>query len=406
MKNAQVQVGVGCLVACVLLGLSSPALAESQSYRVEGLHLERGPYVGSLELVQGERGLEIVRQVRYERGGTEELRGLGQRRGAKVRARLAVNVGASGALRGAQGSEVELRMLLEEDGRCRTRCLTKGSYVSRGQGALPGRELGPSEDLAPKGAGKGRKPGYLQSEYKRLRFIGKAFIKGVGDAREIEGNDPEQRALSDCYLVAAMIAIARTDPGVIRKAITSKPGGQYVVRLHGLGSWGRDVDVLVNDRFAVSTGKYKFRAYTASSDRETVGEQKLYELWPSLIEKAFAKHKGGYSEIEGGHSDGPFAWISGKKSSSYWTWHRSAKEVGDVINKANRKGYPICVGTKGNTGALGKKLNLTGNHAYVLWAVKGGRYQLYNPWKSNHPSRALTAAELKKVMTHVYVGEF
>lgn len=404
MDRAQLQ--VGSWVVFLALSLSATAAAESQRYRVEGLHLERGPYVGTLELTPGEQGLELVRKVRYQRGGSEELRGRGQRRGARIRARLELKVGASGALVGARGSEVELRMLVEPDGRCQTRCLTKGTYVSRGQGALPGRELGVLEDLAPKGAGKGRPPGYLQAEYERRRFKGKAFIKGAGDTREIEGNDPEQRALSDCYLVAAMIAIARTDPGVIRKAITSKPGGQYVVRLHGLGSWGRDADVLVNDRFPVSKGGFDFRAYTASSDRAKVGGETLYELWPSLIEKAYAKHKGGYPEIEGGHSDVPFAWISGKKSSSYWTWHRSAKEVGDVINKAYRKGYPICVGTKGNTGALGKKLNLTGNHAYVLWAVKGGRYQLYNPWKSSHPSRSLTAAELKKVMTHVYVGEF
>ncbi|MBL4849824.1 MAG: hypothetical protein JKY65_30215 [Planctomycetes bacterium] len=411
MTRTYVQISWGFTAGAVLgLVVTLPLFAaEREQFNVEGLDRARGPFVGQLELITEGSKLQVVRSVRFRDGGSETTSGVGRRQGNQIRASLQLAVGAEGALRGRSSKTVELRLRLDRSGRCQTRCLEGRSILSKGHGAHPGKELSFAADLGPKGATDGSKKSAkkLQSEHFLERFEGVPFVKGKGDAREIEGNDPEQGALGDCYLVAAMIAVARSDPKVIRRMITSKGGGKYSVKLSGLGSWGRDVSLTVDDTFpSTGKGRRKMLAYVSSTDRKTVRGTKFYELWPSLLEKAYATHKGSFAKIEGGHSDGPFEFISGKSASSYYTFFRNGKDIATLIRNARAKGYPICVGTKSDTGKLGRRLNVTGNHVYVLWGVKGGRYQLYNPWASSHPSRTVTAAEIQKLASHVYVGEF
>jgi hypothetical protein len=409
MTDSKTRVLLGFATGALLgLVMVLPAFAgETERFNVEGLDTARGPFVGQVELIPQGRDLQVVRTIRFRAGGKERLSGKGQRKGTRIRAQLLRAAGARGVLVGQASSQVELRLVVDRGGRCRTRCFNGARTLSRGHGALPGRELTFLSNLEPKGAGKAKKGDHLQREHFVERFEGVPFVRGKGDRVQIDGNDPEQGALGDCYLVAAMIAVARSDPGVIRRMITAGRGGKYTVRLHGLGSWGTDKVIALDDTFpSLGKGRMKNLAYASSSDRRTVKEKTLYELWPSLIEKAYAQHKGGFAKIKGGHSDGPFEFFSGKPASSYYTFFRSGSDLAKLIRNARAKGYPVCVGMKNDTGALGRKLSVTGCHVYVLWGVKGGRYQLYNPWQSGHPSRPVTASELGKLASHIYVGEF
>lgn len=413
MTSNALRIGMG-FAAGALLGLVvvAPAFA-SERFNVKGLDRVHGPYVGQIELTEAKGKLEVVRSIRFEKGGELQLRGAAERRGGQIRANLSLAAGAAGAIRGAEAGQVQLQVRLQ-GARCWTRCVEGEQVVARGHGAHPGQELIFAEDLGPKGVGKGKgkgkgkgnKKGQLQSEYEDHNFRGLAFIRGKGDAREIHPNDPEQGALGDCYLLAAMIAIAHTKPHMIRKLITSKEDGSFSVRLHGLSFWGGNVDIDVDDAFPTVTKKHPDFAYGGSSDTLVVKGKTYRELWPSLLEKAYAKHKGGYAKIEGGHSHVPFRFFSGKSGLSYQTFFRSAAGIKSILQNAKDKGYPICVGTKNDTGKLGKRTNLVGNHAYVVWRVKGGKFTLYNPWQRDHPNRAYTAAEIKKLTSHLYIGKF
>jgi hypothetical protein len=398
------------IVAGALLGalFALPALAtDSERYRMEGVDRTRGPFMGLVQLTAEGDSLRVVREVRFRNGDSERLSGVGNRSGGLLQAELARAVGAAGRLSGGQSSAIQLSLRLLERGFVESECREGGKAISRGHGErdvstprVGARQLDPA-DLGPKTAGR------LQSDYAVARFRGVPFVKGAKDTVQIDPNDPEQGALGDCYLVAAMIAVAKTDPGVIRRMITSRGGGNYTVRLKGLGGWGSTANVKINDRFpATGKGKAKLPAYVSSSDRQQKGSTKLFELWPSLIEKAYATNQGGFAKIVGGHSDGPFAFMSGKSSPSYQTWWRSTKEIQSLIDTARMKGHPVCVGMKNDTGKLGRRLSVVGCHVYVLWGKTGGRYQLYNPWQSSHPSRPVTATELGKLASHIYVGEF
>lgn len=409
MTSSALRIGLGFTTGAALgLALVAPAFA-SERFNVEGLDAVRGPYVGHIELSEARGKLEVVRSIRFEKGGELQLRGAAERRGAQIRARLSLGAGAAGTLRGESGSELQLQVRLE-GARCWTRCVEGEQVVARGQGAHPGQELTFADDLGPKGVGKGKpgkgKPGQLQGEHQVNAFRGLAFIRGKKDSREIHPNDPEQGGLGDCYLVAAMIAIAHTKPHLIRRLITTKKDGSFSVRLYGVAFWGGNVDVALDNTFPALGKKHPSFAYGSSSDTLVKEGQTYHELWPNLLEKAYAKHKGGYAKIEGGHSDVPFEFFSGKSASSYLTFFRSAAGIKTLITKSQAKGYPICVGTKSDTGKLGAQTNLVGGHAYVLWKVSGGRFTLYNPWQSSHPSRSYSAAEIKKLTSHVYVGEF
>jgi hypothetical protein len=420
MTNPYLKISLG-FAAGAFLGLATvaPLIADTERFEVEGLDKKRGPFVGHVDLTSSEGAkLQVVRTVVFSQGGSESLSGSGQRRGAEVRAQLLRATGATGALTGKKATELELQLLLNAKGRCQTRLVEGKSLISRGEGAHPGKALSFLADLGPKGATKDKK---LQSEHYVERFEGTPFVKGKGDKGQIDPNDPAQGALGDCYLIAAMIAVARTDPGVIRKMITTQGGGKYTVRLHGVGTWGGDVTVSLDDKFpSTGKGRMKMMAYVSSSDRKVTtktlttktkkGKTKtkttLYELWPSLIEKAYAKQQGGFAKIEGGHADNPFEFLSGKSATSYYPFFRTTNQINGLIRNAIKKGYPICVGMKNNVGKLGRKLNITGNHCYVLVAEKGGYFKLYNPWQSSHPTRSINASELRKLSTLIYIGEF
>lgn len=410
MTSNTLRIGLGFAAGAIMgLVVVAPAFA-GERFNVEGLDRVRGAFVGHIELNETQGKIEVLRSIRFQKGGTLQLRGTGQRRGEQLRVRFEALKGATDVLKGKEaGGDLQLQLRLSGS-RCWTRCLEGEQVVSRGHGAHPGQELTFAKDLGPKGVGTGKGAGKgagkLQAEHKVGTFSGLAFIKGKKDTREIHPNDPEQGGLGDCYLISAMIALARSKPYVIRRLIRTNDDGTYTVRLYGLGTWGGDVDVKLDSTFPAQGRNKNLFVYGSSSDTKVLDGETLYELWPSLIEKAYAKHRGSYSKIVGGHADVPFEFLSGESASSYLTFFRSTKAIATLIKNARAKGYPICVGTKGDTGKLGARVNVVGSHVYVLWAVKDGGYKLYNPWQSSHPSRALTAAELGKLTSHIYVGEF
>jgi hypothetical protein len=97
-------------------------------------------------------------------------------------------------------------------------------------------------------------------------------------------------------MLAALAAIARANPSLIRNMIKDNGDGTYNVTLYiqdNFWSSRSPKVVKVKSTFPANNGN---PAYSQIGDRGKKGP----ELWVMLIEKAYAMSKGGYDDIEGG----------------------------------------------------------------------------------------------------------
>jgi hypothetical protein len=166
---------------------------------------------------------------------------------------------------------------------------------------LPIRPRGVAFDLASSPAGLDNpnvQPPIGQGTWTEVQ--GPLFGPGGPAARDVaQGED------GDCYFLAALAELANRDPQIIRKAIQDKGDGTYVVTFHD----GQQLVKVAIDRKLPMKDGHLVNASRARSDA----------LWPELIEKAFAKWKGGYPAIGRGGFGGPaIAALTG------WTPHAEA----------------------------------------------------------------------------------
>jgi hypothetical protein len=139
----------------------------------------------------------------------------------------------------------------------------------------------------------------LRGEYRRVQN-GVAFLRGETDANAIDPDDVSQGALGDCYLLAAMMTIAQVDPGAIERLIRDNGDGTYDVTIYVIQDGRKTPRVVrVDDQFAF-VGRYSEAEYAKIGDNSGQGANRRNEIWPMLIEKAYAVVMGSYDAIQGG----------------------------------------------------------------------------------------------------------
>lgn len=382
MRNA-------ALATLALLTLASSALGD-ETYPVSGRHGEE-PYQGSVVLgpVEGDE-LQVTHLV-----GTTTLTGRGRRDGLFVRAEVQQTVGVSEALANL-GSTVEAGPPLQltfqtNDAATRWRVRVEGpqGLVITGQGAAA---------PLPETTGAARQ---------WVEFHGVPFVKAPEDDVDVHMNDPRQGQLGDCYFIAGMIAMARTRPDAIRSMIADQGDGSYEVTLRGARSFlyflPADVQVELDQRYpASSIGR---PVYAKLADEERVDGQVRYELWPMMLERAYAQHRGGYPAMENGWPGTVFA-LAGAKVSAHWAEHMTDDQLRAVLDRALEEGKPVSLGFgRKDLGETGNATHVVAHHAYVVTGSRDGGYVLYNPWGSSHPPRPITPAELRAMGPKIEVGD-
>lgn len=141
--------------------------------------------------------------------------------------------------------------------------------------------------------------------------------------------------------------------------------------------FGKFIDVVVDDQLPTKDGKELI--YNKSTDKN--------EFWSALLEKAYAKLYGGYSNIEGGFSSEAYEDFTGGVVEIYDLKHASVK-VFDFIKKSiNRNVFFMCAIM--NPNYHGGRSGLVDFHAYSITGAitiklspkkSVNLLRIYNPW--------------------------
>lgn len=203
----------------------------------------------------------------------------------------------------------------------------------------------------------------------------KLFVRGVGDNADISDNDVAQGMLGDCYLVAAMGEIAHQNPERIRQMIHDNGDGTYDVILFDEVQ-KKFVTVTVDNMFPTHGGR---PFYVQGGDQR--------ELWPMIIEKAYAKYFGNenYGNIEGGWPSIAMERLTGGKTTVY-----NGGSVSNFPLSIEDFGAHFSAGDAIAVGNVGGKVNhpdIVSKHAYYVVGVNvdNKTVTVQNPWGRKYP---------------------
>ncbi len=208
---------------------------------------------------------------------------------------------------------------------------------------------------------------------------GDLFTNGVS------ADDPLQGALGNCYLVSGLSSLAAVQPDVIKNAIQANADGTYTVTFHkdsffGLfGKSQKPITVTVDGDMPTKNGTGTI--YTHGRDSN--------ELWPMIIEKAYAQLDGGYQTVgKGGAPTTIWQALTGKSGAMTPNLVESSSKLWEKMSNALAEKRPVAAST---APAL-KNYEGTGlakGHVYAVLGLeeKDGQklVQLRNPWGKTEP---------------------
>ena len=190
---------------------------------------------------------------------------------------------------------------------------------------------------------------------------------------KIEFNDVNQGSLGDCYFLSAITALTEFPYLISEKFRTVKFNieGYYEMIFFFYFEWQI---VFVDDYFPYDPNNKNW-AYALPHKNE---------LWAMLIEKAWAKLNGGYSNAIGGIVSEPISCLTGFPTDYIVHNDYENDELFEKIENANKEGTIMSSASKGDEDI--EKKGLIMGHAYTLMKAKAWRerqlylIQLRNPW--------------------------
>lgn len=164
-------------------------------------------------------------------------------------------------------------------------------------------------------------------------------IGGDQSPKSPTGKDTAQGSLGDCFFIASMAAVANAAPGAITDMVKYDPKKKtYTVRFFeetGRGA-SKPVYIEVDGYLPTSAASRNDPAYAGDPGGK---------MWPAIIEKAYAKWKGGYDVIgEGGLGEEAMAEITGGKSTFKNPASMKEKDVIPYFQNAKKDGKAIYAG--------------------------------------------------------------
>lgn len=208
----------------------------------------------------------------------------------------------------------------------------------------------------------------------------------------IDLSDIKQGKIGNCYYLASLGAIAKASPSYLRKMITIyDEDGNSEGEFKNQTFLVRFFDSKKNERFVAIDNKFWFYENSLNPVYANFSSIKeSYEIWVMVLEKAWAKINGGYSNIVGSSSDSSFSKIQRKHDfgltlSGNYIDYKVINDFDDsklreLVSEKIRAKIPIVVYSKEKC----KSKNVVESHAYTLIGLKSGHFSLYNPHGENH----------------------
>ena len=191
----------------------------------------------------------------------------------------------------------------------------------------------------------------------------------------IEMADVSQGALGDCYFLTAISALSNY-PYLIKSLFRTdefNDTGYYEIILFIDGEWQV---VMVDDNFP----------YDPEIEDFAYAKPQNYEMWPMLLEKAWAKVNGGYAWINGGLVQEALVALTGFPSNIYKHIPNKQNELFETIQVGTAQKTIMSVGSRADESI--EKTGLVLGHAYTL--LEGKSYEnnnldidlikVRNPW--------------------------
>jgi hypothetical protein len=262
---------------------------------------------------------------------------------------------------------------------------------------------------------KGKSKG-ASGTYTYTKWSGKAFVKGAADKDEVDPNDIQQGDLGDCYLLAAMAAIARANPDAIRRLVSGpNADGTFNVTIYNDtgGLFKKEYTpkiVKVTPTFPTRGPKDSAPnapAFAERGDFDAAGGGP--ELWVMLIEKAYAMEEGGYQKIVGGYGAPAMERLTGQRSKTFDPSDYKDFQVLATIRTYLQSGWAVTASADWYVrDAYKKEARAKGiilEHEYAVVSVDEAKktIDLQNPWGDvmNAHIKALPIDDFRKYFREV-----
>ncbi|HSE43611.1 MAG TPA: C2 family cysteine protease [Acidobacteriota bacterium] len=219
-------------------------------------------------------------------------------------------------------------------------------------------------------------------------FDSPLFVQGSGDTNSVAMNDVDQGTLRNCWMMAPLAELAQKDPEAIKRMIQKNADGTYTVTFKEkiptpFGNLIVDRKVTVTADFP---GGKNGADHAQPGDKNALGQG---EIWPLIIEKAYAQYKGGYDKINANGNAGQFMEaITGRSSTEYAPL--SIFGIGYGFNRMRDDFNSGKTMTMLSRDTVSGKYGVVKDHYYAVQSVytdANGKQmvQLYNPWGNTQP---------------------
>jgi len=215
----------------------------------------------------------------------------------------------------------------------------------------------------------------------------------------VDFRDIEQGLLGDCFLLAALGAIAMRRPDAIIKMFTDAEllEGKNPVYTVAFMMNGKKTKVAVNDMVPAEKSGAPYFA-----------KGKRGAKWPIILEKAYAKAFGDYQRINGGFGGDVFKAVLNAPVTGIINNRMSVQDLFDKIKQSVDNKFILGAGTQPGCGGIG----IYCGHAYtILTAGKKSEQfpqavKMYNPHGRNRYSGKITGQDQSKGAFWVTAEEF
>ncbi|MFD3164219.1 WXG100 family type VII secretion target [Herpetosiphon sp. NSE202] len=233
-------------------------------------------------------------------------------------------------------------------------------------------------------------------------------FKGQISPDGISSSDVKQGSLGDCYFMAALASVAQQNPNLIKNAIADNGDGTYTVTLY---EKGKPVQITVDSDFPVrQDSKGNPTMIPAYANTGSTND----ELWPMILEKAYAQHtKNSYEKIEGGWPGDAVELLTGKAPTEISTAASTPEQTKTVLQDLNTRisnGDSVTVATRSEglfESSSGWPSKVVPNHAYSIEKVDvaNGMIYLHNPWGTMHNPQPMSLDDFNKYYTYTAVNQ-